>query len=100
ALTDDLAQIDGVIRELQQQGAAIQSEFTLEDLSNLEKLESKQNAALTDTERSRLAELEAKETANPPLTSAEQIQITQLRSKRTNFPDLTPAESTQLRTLQ
>jgi hypothetical protein len=95
-LTDDLAQVDGVIRELQQQGAAIQSEFTLEDLSNLEKLESKQNAALTDTERARLAELEAKETANPPLTSAEQIQIT----KRTNSPDLTPAESTQLRNLQ
>ncbi|MFM7165154.1 MAG: hypothetical protein ACKO3T_07880, partial [Planctomycetaceae bacterium] len=99
-LTNDLAQVDSVIRELQQQGSAIQSEFTLEDLSNLEKLESRQNAGLTEAERTRLAELEGKETRNPPLTAAEDTQIKQLRAKRDNFPDLTPAESAQLRTLQ
>ncbi|MEI7698517.1 MAG: hypothetical protein WCK86_01870 [Planctomycetia bacterium] len=67
-LTADLEQVDGILRELQQQGTALEAELSLDETRTLAILEVKEQTLDTN--------------GNPTLTVAEMAQLKALREKK------------------
>ena len=96
-LTTDLEQVEGILRELQQQGPALESEFSVEDTRALAILEAKDQflnqdgqSSLTDAEKGQLRQLREKQAAalrrRELLAAAPNVPLSNLDLSQTAIP--------------